>query len=86
VALYIDAILGEISLAKRREMLKKVAMTGVDLGCVYAQTLQRIRDQKGSRSRLGMEVLIWAVLPTGQVGQAGPGPPIGHIGFFPVYI
>jgi len=40
-------------------MLKKVATTGVDLDCVYSQTLQRIRDQKGSRSRLGMEVLMW---------------------------
>ena len=40
-------------------MLQKVATTGVDLDSVYAQTLQRIKDQKGSRSRLGMEVLMW---------------------------
>ena len=59
MALYIDAILGEISLAKRRKMLQKVATTGVDLGRVYGQTLQRIRDQEGSRSRLGTEVLMW---------------------------
>ena len=59
MALYIDAILGEISLAQRREMLQKVATTGVYLDCSYAQTLQRIRDQKGSRSKLGIEVLMW---------------------------
>ena len=37
----------------------KVATTGVDLDSVYSQTLQRIREQKGDRSRLGMEVLMW---------------------------
>jgi len=41
-------------------MLEKVATTGVDLDSVYTPTLQRIKDQKGSRSRLGMEVLMWA--------------------------
>jgi len=40
-------------------MLQKVARTGVSLDSVYAQTLQRIREQKGDRSRLGMEVLMW---------------------------
>ena len=40
-------------------MLQKVAMTGVDLNSVYDQTLERIKDQKGGRSRLGMEVLMW---------------------------
>ena len=40
-------------------MLRKVATTGVDLDSVYTQTLQRIREQKGDRSRLGMEVLMW---------------------------
>ena len=40
-------------------MLKKVAMTGVGLENVYNQTLQRIREQRGDRSRLGMEVLMW---------------------------
>ena len=60
VALNIDAILGETSLGKRRKMLQKVATTGVDLDSVYTtQTLQRIREQKGDQSRLGMEVLMW---------------------------
>ena len=40
-------------------MLQKVATTGVDLNSVYDQTLGRIKDQKGSRSRLEMEVLMW---------------------------
>ena len=40
-------------------MLQKVATTGVDLDSVYDQTLRRIKEQKGGRSRLGMEVLMW---------------------------
>ena len=40
-------------------MLQQVATTGVDLESVYTQTLQRIREQKGDRSKLGMEVLMW---------------------------
>ena len=40
-------------------MLQKVVTTGVDLDSVYAQTLQRIREQRGDRSRLGIEVLMW---------------------------
>jgi len=59
VALNIEAILGETSLARRKQMLRKVATTGVGLGSVYAQSLRRVRDQKGDRSRLGMEVLMW---------------------------
>ena len=51
--------MGETSLARRKKMLRKVAMTGVDLDSVYTQTLQRIKEQKGDRSRLGMEVLMW---------------------------
>jgi len=40
-------------------MLQRVATTGVDLDNVYDQTLRRIKEQKGGRSRLGMEVLMW---------------------------
>ena len=40
-------------------MLQKVATTGVDLDTVYDQTLRRIKEQKGDRPRLGMEVLMW---------------------------
>jgi len=49
VALNIDAILGESSLAGRKKMLQKVGMTGVDLDSAYDRTLQRIREQKGDR-------------------------------------
>ena len=59
MALNSDAILGETSLARRKEMLQKVATTGVDLDNVYDQTLRRIKEQRGGRSRLGMEVLMW---------------------------
>ena len=59
VALNIEAILGETSLTRRKIILQKVATTGVDLDSVYSQTLQRIKEQKGDRSRLGMEVLMW---------------------------
>ena len=40
-------------------MLQKVATTGIDLNNVYDQTLRRIKEQQGDRSRLGMEVLMW---------------------------
>jgi len=40
-------------------MLRKVATIGVDLDNVYDQTLRRIREQEGDRSRLGVEVLMW---------------------------
>jgi len=40
-------------------MLQRVATTGGDLDNVYYRTLGRIKEQKGDRSRLGMEVLMW---------------------------
>ena len=40
-------------------MLQKVAATGADLESVYAQTLQRIKEQEGDRSGLGIGVLMW---------------------------
>ena len=49
IALNIDAILSETSVARRKKMLQKVATTGVDLDKVYDQTLQRIKEQKGDR-------------------------------------
>ena len=59
VALNIEAILGETSIERRKQMLRRVATAGVGLDSVYGQTLQRIREQRGGRSRLGMEVLMW---------------------------
>jgi len=53
-----DAILGEITLTRRRKKL--VEMTkGEGLGDAYTGTLSRIQAQPGSRSKLGMEVLMW---------------------------
>ena len=52
IALNMDAILGETSVAKRKKMLQKVATTGVDLDSVYTQTLHRIKEQKGDRQGL----------------------------------
>ena len=40
-------------------MLQKVTTAGVDLDSVYSKTLQQIKEQKGDRPRLGMEVLMW---------------------------
>ena len=59
MALNIDAILDETSIAERKKMLQKVATTGIDLDNVYDQTLRRIKEQKGGRSRLGLNVLMW---------------------------
>jgi len=59
VTLNVDAILSETSLERRKRTLQKVATTGVDLDNVYDQTLQRISEQNGDRSKLGMEVLMW---------------------------
>jgi len=39
-------------------MLQKVATAGVDLDNMYDQTLRRIKEQKGDRSRFGVEVLM----------------------------
>ena len=58
VSLNIDAILGEITLHQRRKKLD--AMTkGEGLGDAYAATLSRMKAQQGSRSKLGMEILMW---------------------------
>ena len=40
-------------------MLREVVRTGVSLDSVYGETIQRIREQEGGQSRLGMEVLAW---------------------------
>ena len=40
-------------------MLQKVTTTGVDLGSLYSQTLQQIREQEGDRPRLGTQALMW---------------------------
>jgi len=58
VSLNIDAILGEVTISSRRQKLKEMTK-GNHLGDAYTTTLDRMRAQKGSRSRLGMEALMW---------------------------
>jgi len=53
-----DSILGEITLHKRRRKLEEMT-EGKGLGEAYAATLSRVKAQPGSRSELGMEVLMW---------------------------
>jgi len=58
VSLNIDAILDEITLHQRRKKLDEMTK-GEGLGDAYAATLSRIKAQQRSRSKLGMEVLMW---------------------------
>ena len=53
-----DSILGEITLMQRRKKLDEVTK-GDRLDGVYTATLSRIKAQQGSRSKLGMDVLMW---------------------------
>ena len=53
-----DAILGEITLTRRRKKLDDIT-NGDGLGGAYTETLSRIQAQPESRSKLGMEVLMW---------------------------
>ena len=58
VSLNIDAILGEVTIFDRRQKLNEITK-GNHLGDAYATTLTRMKAQKGNRSRLGMEALMW---------------------------
>ena len=53
-----DAILGEITLSRRRRKLDEMTR-GEGLGDAYTGTISRIKAQPGGRSKLGMEVLMW---------------------------
>ena len=59
VALNIDAILSEITLCQRRKKLDEITK-GEGLGGAYEATLSRMKAQSRSRSKLGMDVLMWA--------------------------
>jgi len=59
ISLNMDAILGEITITGRRKKLDEMTK-GKGLGDAYTDTLSRIQAQPGSRSNLGMEVLMWA--------------------------
>ena len=58
VSLNMDAILGEITLTRRRKKLDEMTK-GDGLGSAYTATLSRIMAQPETRSKLGMEVLMW---------------------------
>ena len=60
VSLCIDAILGEVTVSERKRKLNEMTK-GNQLGDAYATTLDRVKAQKGSRSRLGMEALMWVL-------------------------
>ena len=58
VSLSMNAILAEATIRRRRQALLRV-VGGLNLPDVYSTTLDRIRQQGGSKSRLGMEALMW---------------------------
>jgi len=60
VSLNIDAILGEMTIRRRREKLEEMARGG-GLSDAYMATLTRLKAQKGNKSVLGLKVLMWAV-------------------------
>jgi len=55
-----DAILGEITLTRRRKKLDEMTK-GESLGDAYAATISRIKSLRAGRSKLGMEVLMWVL-------------------------
>ena len=58
VSLNIDAVLEEVTIYERKKRLDEM-IQGNGLRSAYSATLTRIQAQKGSRSGLGMEMLMW---------------------------
>ena len=58
VSLNIDAVLEEATIHRRKKKLAEI-IQGNGLRDAYSATLARIKAQKGSKSALGMEVLMW---------------------------
>ena len=58
VSLNINAVLEEVTIHQRKKKLDEM-IQGNGLRSAYSATLARIKAQNGSRSRLGMEVLMW---------------------------
>ena len=58
VSLNIDAVLEEVTIYRRKKKLAEM-IEGDGLRDTYSATLARIKAQKGSKSSLGMEVLMW---------------------------
>ena len=57
-SLNMDAVLAEATIHQRRQALHRMTK-GLGLHDAYDTTLDRIRKQGGSKSRLGMEALMW---------------------------
>jgi len=57
-SLNMDAVLAEATIHQRRKALHRITK-GLGLQDAYDKTLDRIRQQGGSKSRLGMEALMW---------------------------
>lgn len=58
ISLNIEAILQESTIYQRRERLKEITY-GLGLGAAYRATIERIKEQEGNKSRLGIEALMW---------------------------
>ena len=58
VALNIDAILAQVTIHKRKEKLDNM-MNGLGLEGAYSATINRIREQSGNKSKIGMDLLMW---------------------------
>ena len=58
VSLNIEAILQESTIYQRRERLKEMT-DGLRLGAAYRATIERIKEQEGNKSRLGIKALMW---------------------------
>ena len=58
VSLNIDAVLEEVTISQRKKKLDQM-IQGRGLRDAYSATLARIKAQKGSKARLGIEVLMW---------------------------
>ena len=58
VSLGMDAILAGATIHQRRQALHRVA-NGLGFQDAYSTTLDRIREQGGSKSKLGMDALMW---------------------------
>jgi len=57
-SLNMDAVLAGATIHQRRKALHRITK-GLGLQDAYDKTLDRIRQQGGSKSRLGMEALMW---------------------------
>ena len=58
VSLNIDAVLEEVTIHQRKKILDQMVQ-GNGLRGAYSATLARIKAQKGSKSKLGMQALMW---------------------------